>query len=213
MPFHRIFLPFFCALLPLLTACQAPKETTALSLLRTMTALESTLPAGDIYLLPDSLSLALLGDEAAHISPSNAPVERVRIADQALLGSLLSAPLDTQKAQPIATETPSQAPSESPQKSPNDRPESALLADGAWRLSTADSPCEWIVLRAISRAHTDEIAALLLDRLDLIRRQYKGTAHEALAEQGEVVVLGPFVLLIVSPNTTAAIAAARRAMS
>ena len=81
---------------------------------------------------------------------------------------------------------------------------------GALRFGTTASPEEYLVIRCISRADTDEVARLLLRRLDAIRRQHRGTEGERMAERAEVAVIGTYVLLVVAPDVEVAIEAARR---
>ncbi len=175
---------FIC--LPALCACGRHNGTTALSVVTAMTAADPSCPAGDIYLLADGTSLQQL-------SASSQESNTLRIADSSLLyaafGSGASNTSDLWECSP------------------------QMVDDGALRLATAASPCEWIVFHCISRSDTAAVAELFLRRLELLRRQYRGSDDEALLARAQVVIIGKYVLLIVSNDPQGAIEAAKHAIS
>ena len=86
----------------------------------------------------------------------------------------------------------------------------ALLKDYGLFLSTAQHPCEFAVFCTYARSDTDEIAAMCHARLDDLRVHYKDTPYAAYLEQARVVVMGKYVLLIISSDTEHAVRAAER---
>lgn len=182
---RRLTAALFTLLLCLpLCSCGRASPLTALSVLMAMTRTEQAAPSGDVYLLPDSTSLRLLNQT------DGAP-PTVRIADKALLDAAFATGADGEAWQC----------------------DPSIVEDGAMRLSTAASPCEWVVLRCVSRTDTDAVADMLLHRLALIRRQYRVSELETLSERAEVVILGKFVVLVVAHDPEGAIDAARRALT
>lgn len=171
-------------LCPSLIGCVARGDITAHSLVLAAISTEDALPAGDIYLLPGGASLRAL----SAVDTGQLPV---RISDTSLLsdafgsggGLTLPAALD------------------------------GTVDDGAMRFSTAASPSEFIVFHCISHSATNAVATLLHDRLDILRREYRGSDHEALLERAEVVVIGKYVLLLVCNDPETAIVAIRRKIS
>lgn len=142
----------------------------------------ATPPASDVYLLP-------------RVNTADIPGGNVRTADAALLlaafgndelGTNQDAVEQIWELSPFVTE------------------------EGAMCFPTADSPCEYIVLRCISRSDTDAVAALLLQRLDALRREYQGSDVQQLVERGRVIVIEKYVLLIVSDDPQRDLVVARR---
>ena len=174
----------FLICLPTLCACERQNRATALSVVASMTAAEPSCPAGDVYLLADSLSLQQLS------SSCEQPSAPLRVADDSLLSAAFGG---------SANELWQCAPQ--------------TVDDGALRFATAASPCEWIVFHCISRSDTTAVADLFLHRLELLRRQYRGSDDEALLAHAQVVVMGKYVLLIVSSDPEGAIEAAKQAIS
>lgn len=176
----------FFVCLTTLCACGPRNAATALSVVTAMTAADTNCPAGDVYLLADSLSLQQLSS----CDPSDT---MLRVADD----SLLSAAFGSADA---LNEGLWQCSSQA-------------IDDGALRFATAASPCEWIVFHCVSRSDTTAVADLFLHRLELLRRQYRGSDDEALLAHAQVVVIGKYVLLIVSNDPEGAIEAAKHAIS
>jgi hypothetical protein len=69
------------------------------------------------------------------------------------------------------------------------------------------------VLHCNSRSDTDEVAALLLRRLDVLRRQYRGSDEEVLLARAQVVVIGKYVLLVISSAPEHVIETVKRSLS
>lgn len=175
-------------LLCLPISCTPRSETTALSLVLAMTESAADIPAGDIYLLPDSTSLhALSSIEGSQTA--------IRAADSALLRAVFGINGIGDNAEELWQCT------------------AAIIEDGAMRLSTAASPCEWMAFRCVGRSDTTAVADLLLCRLEILRRQYRGSDDEAMLARAEVVIFGKYVLLVIAPDSKAAVAAAQRALS
>ena len=183
----RFLCPLLCLLLclcPFLAGCVARGDATAHSLVLAAISAEQALPAGDIYLLSDSASLRALSTADTGQLP-------VRISDTALLsdafgsggGLSLPAALD------------------------------GMVDDGAMRFSTAASPSEFIVFHCISHAATETVATLLHDRLDILRREYRGSDHEGMLAHAQVVVMGKYVALLVCNDPETAVVAMRRKIS
>ena len=184
LPLRLCCLTLCFALCLCIGGCGANDKATAHALVLAAAETERALPAGDIYLLPDSLSLRALNADALSSTA-------VREADAPMLSAAFGAGGGKQLPDAL----------------------NGTVDDGAMRFSTAASPCEFIVLHCISRADTAAVASLLHGRLDILRRQYRGTDHEALLERAEVVVLGKYVLLLICNDSEAAVAAVRRKIS
>lgn len=182
-PLRLLCLALCLALCLFFTGCTAKSNATAHALVLAAANTESALPAGDIYVLPASHSLRALNTDA----PLNTSV---READTPLLSAAFGAGGGTQL--PAALD--------------------GMADDGAMRFSTAASPCEFIVLHCVSRTDTAAVATLLHGRLDILRRQYRGTDHEALLERAEVVVIGKYVLLLVCSDAENALREIRRVL-
>jgi hypothetical protein len=177
-----LFLLLF-SMLPLFCGCAPRQPTGTLEVLNAMLA-AATPPASDVYLLPRA-------------NTADIPEGNVRIADAALLlaafgndesGISQDASKQIWELSPFVTE------------------------EGVMCFPTAASPSEYIVLRCISRSDTDAVAALLLQRLDALRREYQGSDVQQLVENGRVVVIEKYVLLIVSDDPQRDLIAARQAI-
>ncbi len=100
----------------------------------------------------------------------------------------------------------------------------SLIEDYGFYLSTAQHPCEFAVFRTYARSDTDEVAAMCLTRLDALRTYYKDTPYATqyatqhatqyayYLENARVVVMGNYVLLLISSDTEHAIGAAKRVL-
>lgn len=171
-----------------LISCSASPVPDALQVLLSMIQATPNVAAGDVYLFPGS-------GENHGMALAEALEIRVRIASEELLRAAFS-----------------------PEYSVSEQTENHhILQDisdsGACRFSTAASPQEYVVIRCISRADTHEAARLLLHRLNALQKQYRGTDHQALTERGQVIIIGKYVCLVVSPDPDAAIEAARRVIT
>ena len=184
--FAALFLVLILSSLSL-CACVQSHGTTALSVVTSMTAAEPGCPAGDVYLLADSLSLQQL--TAEDFSPTT-----LRVADDSVLRAAFGS-VGNSLGEGLW------------------QCSSQTVDDGALRFATASSPCEWIVFHCVSRSDTTAVADLFLHRLELLRRQYRGTDDEVLLAHAQVVVMGKYVLLVVSNDPEGALEAARRALS
>lgn len=97
----------------------------------------------------------------------------------------------------------------------------SLIEDYGLFLSTAQHPCEFAVFRTYARSDTDEVAAMCHARLDTLRAHYKAAqaATQSAAQYAEpyahyvrdarVVVIGKYVLLIVSSDADHALRTAK----
>lgn len=178
-------LTFFGALsLLLLCACADTRRTLALSLLNTLVAADTDHPAGETYLTPDAASLAL-------VSEATDDSAVIRTASPSLLRAAFGVVGGDASSIPW---------------------EISLIDDGAMRFSTANSPCEWIVLHCANRSDTDAVAEMLLRRLNTLRRLWRNTEEASVVEQGQVVILGQYVLLILCDDTEGCLRAARNAL-
>ena len=161
--------------LALLCGCSHNPSEHALSLVLTLTANEPNCPAGEVYLIPHAASLYALPEQE-----KDTPTIRIAPKD------VLSAAFGRSATSDIWELS------------------EALIDDGALRFSTTASPCEFIVLRCINRSDTDELAALLLQRLELLRQQYRATEYEALVARARVTVIGKYVVLAVCTDPESA---------
>ena len=85
----------------------------------------------------------------------------------------------------------------------------SLLEDYGLFLSAAQHPCEFAVFRVRSRSDTDDVAAMCLSRLDTLRSHYKNTQYASYTQNARVVVIGKYVLLLISSDTEHALRAAK----
>ena len=138
----RVFRLAFCLWIGLFLLSCTARDTTALSLLLGAVRSQSALPAGDVYVLPDSPSLRAL-------NTTDTQGQSVRVADAALLSAAFGE--GGGKSMPSLL---------------------SGVDDGAMRFATAASPCELIVLHCVSRAEADKVATLLHERLDILRREH-----------------------------------------
>jgi hypothetical protein len=169
--------------LPLFSGCAQQPQADTLEVLNAMLA-AATPPASDVYLLP-------------RVNDTDIPEGNVRIADAALLLAAFGSDefeVGHAESEQIWELSP------------------FVTEEGAMCFPTAASPCEYIVLRCISRSDTDAVAALLLQRLDALRREYQGSDVQQLVENGRVIVIEKYVLLIVSDNPQRDLSAARQAI-
>ena len=86
----------------------------------------------------------------------------------------------------------------------------SLLEDYGLFLSTAQHPCEFAVFRVRARSDTDDIASMCLSRLDALRIHYKDTQYASYTQNARVVVIGKYVLLLISSDPDHALRAAQR---
>ena len=85
----------------------------------------------------------------------------------------------------------------------------SLLEDYGLFLSTAQHPCEFAVFRVRARSDTDDVAAMCLARLDTLRIHYKNTQYASYTQNARVVVIGKYVLLLISSDPEHALRAAK----
>ena len=85
----------------------------------------------------------------------------------------------------------------------------SLLEDYGLFLSTAQHPCEFAVFRCYAHSDTDDVAAMCLARLDTLRTHYKDTQYASYTQNARVVVIGKYVLLLISSDTEHALRAAK----
>ena len=88
----------------------------------------------------------------------------------------------------------------------------SLLEDYGLFLSTAQHPCEFAVFRTRARSDTDNVAAMCLSRLDALRIHYKDTQYASYTQSARVVVIGKYVLLLISSDPDHALRAAQRVL-
>ena len=88
----------------------------------------------------------------------------------------------------------------------------SLLEDYGLFLSTAQHPCEFAVFRVRARSDTDDVAAMCLSRLDALRIHYKNTQYASYTQNARVVVIGKYVLLLISSDPDHALRAAQRVL-
>jgi hypothetical protein len=88
----------------------------------------------------------------------------------------------------------------------------SLLEDYGLFLSTAQHPCEFAVFRCYARSDTDDVAAMCLSRLDTLRIHYKNTQYASYTQNARVVVIGKYVLLLISSDPEHALGAAKRVL-
>ena len=168
-------------------ACAREVPTDTLEVLLAITKASSGVSAGDVYLLPGTAA-------ATGLAKAEEDGIRVRVASNDLLSAAFS------QSNPDREKTDIWQISQE------------IIDSGALRLGTTASPEEYVVIHCVSRVDTDDVARLLLRRLDAIRKQHRGTQEESTAERGQVLVIGTYVLLIVAPDAEAAMEAARRAI-
>lgn len=168
-------------------ACAREVPTDTLEVLLAMTKASSGVSAGDVYLLPGTAA-------ATGLAKAEEDGIRVRVASNDLLSAAFSQSNPDRKKTDIWQIS------------------QEITDGGALRLGTTASPEEYVVIHCVSRVDTDEIARLLLRRLDAIRNQHRGTEGESMAERGEVTIIGKYVLLTVAPDVEAAMEAARLAI-
>ena len=88
----------------------------------------------------------------------------------------------------------------------------SLLEDYGLFLSTAQHPCEFAVFRVRARSDTDDVAAMCLSRLDALCIHYKDTQYASYTQNARVVVIGKYVLLLISSDPDHALRAAQRVL-
>ena len=88
----------------------------------------------------------------------------------------------------------------------------SLLEDYGLFLSTAQHPCEFAVFRVRARSDTDDVAAMCLSRLDALHIHYKDTPYASYTQNARVVVIGKYVLLLISSDPDHALRAAQRVL-
>lgn len=86
----------------------------------------------------------------------------------------------------------------------------SLCEDYGIFLSSAQHPCEFAVFLCYSRSDTDLLSAMCHARLDALRAHYKGTAYAHYTDSALVVVVGRYVLLLVSCDPENALKVARQ---
>ena len=184
-------LPALCLVLTLLSgplllsACGRASGNCARDLLQAMLRREEELPAGETWYWPDSPSLRAAGTAEGGTGHA---------ADEDFLLSAFGRA--DRSGKPIFWER-------------------TLIDDGAFRLSLGHSFCEWIVLHCTDRADTESVAALLLYRLDLIRRQAAEAENlggeKSDPPDGQVAIFGHYVVLVIGNDPEGALRAAGRA--
>ena len=85
----------------------------------------------------------------------------------------------------------------------------SLIEDYGLYLSTAQHPCEFAVFRTYARSDTDDVAAMCHVRLDALRAHYKDTQYAYYVHNARVIVIGKYVLLLISSDTEHALRAAK----
>ena len=88
----------------------------------------------------------------------------------------------------------------------------ALVEDYGMWLSSAQHPCEFAVFRCYARSDTDVVAAMCTSRLDDLRAHYKDSQYASYLQNAQVVVIGKYVLLLISADAQHALDTARRAL-
>lgn len=87
------------------------------------------------------------------------------------------------------------------------------IKDYGFFLSTAQHPCEFAVFRTYAHSDTDDVAAMCHARLDALRVHYKDSQYAAqyahYLQQARVVVIGNYVLLLISADAEHALRAAK----
>ena len=87
-----------------------------------------------------------------------------------------------------------------------------LVEDYGIFLSTAQHPCEFAVFRTYAHSDTDDVAAMCCARLDALRIHYKDTQYAAYVQEARVIVIGKYVLLLISSDPAHALRAAERVL-
>lgn len=185
------FLLFFilpCLLCRTLASCQAKADAGALEVLEAMMAAESS-AAGNVYVVPNSPSAEQL------LNTSTQGVARARIASDALL---------------IAAFGESELSNEDNNFSSH---LCTLVDDGALRFSTGNVPCEYVVFHCISRSDTEHVSALLLERKEALRRQYRDGEYAPTVQQAQVAVIGKYVVFALCDDVETALDAAASAIA
>ena len=88
----------------------------------------------------------------------------------------------------------------------------ALVEDYGMWLSSAQHPCEFAVFLCYARSDTDVVAAMCTSRLDDLRAHYKDSQYASYLQNAQVVVIGKYVLLLISADAQHALNTARRAI-
>ncbi len=88
----------------------------------------------------------------------------------------------------------------------------AVIEDFAIYVSEVALPCEVAVFRCYSSSDTDTVAAMCLERADMIKVLLKDTGLAELCEGTEVVVRGHYVVMLVTDAPAEARSAARKAL-
>ena len=159
-------------------------DVSALEVLEAMVAAASS-AAGNVYVLPSSPSAEQLSDTSAQ------GAVRARIASDALLVAAFGKSELSNEDHDFSSFL------------------YALVDDGALRFSTGDAPCEYAVFHCVSRSGTEHVTALLLERKEALRRQYRDSEHAPSVEQAQVVVIGRYVVLALCDDAEVAVEAAK----
>lgn len=187
---QRRILPFFilfCLFSVLLSSCRSRPTVSALEVLEAMLA-TSPVPAGDLYVLPDTPSFTL----AQNREDGNAA--KIHTASPDLLSSSLGSSKISHADQGISAFLDS------------------VVDDGAMRFSTGSAPCEYAVFRCISRSDTEAVVELLLERKEALRRQFRDSEGAQQVESAQVVVIGKYVIFSLADNAGPAVDAAKDAI-
>ena len=86
----------------------------------------------------------------------------------------------------------------------------SLVEDFAIYVSAKASPCEAAVFRCYSASDTDTVAAICLERVDMIRILLKDIGAARLADGAQVAIRGDCVFLLIVEDHEAAKKAIRR---
>lgn len=87
-----------------------------------------------------------------------------------------------------------------------------FVSDFAIYLSASEHPFEVAVFRCDLGDGTEEVSELCTRRLAVLRNHFRGSDYEAYTSGGRVVILGSYVLMIVSSDAEISLSEARDAV-
>ena len=91
-------------------------------------------------------------------------------------------------------------------------PEWTFVSDFAIYLAASEHPFELSVFRCDSSDGAEEVSELCSRRLRVLRNHFRGSDYEIYTSGGRVVILGSYVLMLVSSDAEGALSEAREAI-
>lgn len=76
----------------------------------------------------------------------------------------------------------------------------SLIEEFAIYLSSFQLPCEVAVFKCYSPSDTERIEKMCLMRLSSLKKHFKATPHESVAEQATIIKKGSFVIMALSKD-------------